>query len=112
MRSTVDTSPYDAAWAKDAKLEVKVVVRHIKRRDLEAMRDAALGANPPLCYLKPLTLDVIHACREVRKADVGVGSLSTRGRTRGCSPARSTKRRPRQSSARMAPRRPSAAARG
>ena len=83
MRSTVDTSPYYPAWAKDAEVEVKAIVRHIKRRDLEAVGDTAernawrmhataLGANPPLCYLKPETLGVIHACREVRKQGVGV----------------------------------------
>lgn len=83
MRSTVETSPYYSAWVKDAEVEVKALVRHIERRDLEAvgetaernawrMHATALGANPPLCYLKPETLAVIHACREVRKQGVGV----------------------------------------
>jgi diphosphomevalonate decarboxylase len=83
MRSTVETSPYYGAWARDAELEVKAIVRHIRRRDLEAvgetaernawrMHATALGANPPLCYLKPETLGVIQACREVRRQGVGV----------------------------------------
>lgn len=83
MRSTVETSPFYRAWAKDAEVEVEAIVRHIRRRDLEAVGEAAernawrmhataLGANPPLCYLKPETLAVIHACREVRKRGLGV----------------------------------------
>ena len=55
----------------------------IKRRDLEAvgelaernawrMHASALGANPPLCYLKPETLGVIQALREERKRGVGI----------------------------------------
>ena len=83
MRSTVETSPYYPAWAKDAEREVKEIVRFIKRRNLEAvgeiaernawrMHATALGANPPLCYLKPATLGVIEACRQLRKEGVGV----------------------------------------
>lgn len=83
MRSTVETSPYYPAWAKDAEREAKEIVRHVKRRDLEAvgeiaernawrMHATAMGANPPLCYLKPATLAVIDACRQVRQQGVGV----------------------------------------
>jgi diphosphomevalonate decarboxylase len=83
MRSTVETSPYYAAWAKDAEREVKEIVRHIKKRNLEAvgeiaernawrMHATALAANPPLCYLKPETLAVIEACRKLRGEGVGV----------------------------------------
>ena len=83
MRSTVDTSPYYEAWKKDAEREVKDIVRHLKKRDLEAvgeiaernawrMHASALGANPPLCYLKPATLSVIEACRGLRQQGVGV----------------------------------------
>lgn len=83
MRNTVDTSPFYAAWAKDAEREVKEIVRHVRRRDLEAvgeiaernawrMHASAMGANPPLCYLKPQTLAVIEACRQLRKQGVGI----------------------------------------
>jgi len=83
MRATVETSPYYSAWAKDAEREVKAIVQHIARRDLEAvgalaernawrMHASALGANPPLCYLKPQTLAVIEACRVARRQGVGV----------------------------------------
>ncbi|MFT3708939.1 MAG: diphosphomevalonate decarboxylase [Archangium sp.] len=83
MRSTVETSPFYPAWAKDAEREVKEIVRHVKKRDLEAvgeiaernawrMHASALAANPPLCYLKPATLSVIEACRVARKQGVGV----------------------------------------
>ena len=36
------------------------------------MHASALGANPPLCYLKPATLAVIEACRKARAQGVGV----------------------------------------
>jgi diphosphomevalonate decarboxylase len=83
MRATVETSPYYSAWAKDAEREVRAIVRHIERRDLEAvgelsernawrMHASALGADPPLCYLKPQTLAVIDACRSARREGVGV----------------------------------------
>jgi diphosphomevalonate decarboxylase len=83
MRTTVETSPFYGAWAKDAEREVKELVRFVRRRDLEAvgeiaernawrMHASALGANPPLCYLKPQTLAVIEACRQLRKQGVGI----------------------------------------
>ena len=83
MASTVKTSPYYPAWTKDAEREVKDIVRHVKRRDLVAvgelaernawrMHATALGAKPPLCYLKPATLAVIEACRQLRQQGVGV----------------------------------------
>jgi diphosphomevalonate decarboxylase len=83
MRSTVETSPFYAAWARDAEREVRDIVPFIRRRDLEAvgaiaernawrMHASALGANPPLCYLKPATLAVIEACRALRTRGVGV----------------------------------------
>ncbi len=83
MRSTVESSPYYPAWAKDAERECKAIVAAIKRRDLEVvgetaernawrMHASALGANPPLCYLKPETLSVIQALRDERKRGVGI----------------------------------------
>ena len=83
MRSTVETSPYYPAWAKDAEAEVKNIVKFIKRRDLEAvgeiaernawrMHSTAFAANPPLNYMKPATLAVIDACRVARAQGVGI----------------------------------------
>jgi diphosphomevalonate decarboxylase len=83
MRTTVETSPYYPAWALDAEREVKALERHLARRDLEAvgalaernawrMHATALGAEPPLCYLKPQTLAVIEACRVARGQGLGV----------------------------------------
>ncbi len=83
MRLTVESSPFYAAWARDAEREVKAIVPCLRARDLEAvgaiaernawrMHASALGANPPLCYLKPETLAVIEACRALRKKGVGV----------------------------------------
>ena len=83
MRSTIETSPYYPAWARDAEREVKAIVPLIARRDLEAvgelaernawrMHASALAADPPLCYLKPETLSVIHAVRDERRRGIGV----------------------------------------
>lgn len=83
MRSTVETSPYYPAWAIDAERECQAIVPHLRRRDLEAVGDlaernawrmhaSALGANPPLCYVKPETLEVIGAIRDERKRGVGI----------------------------------------
>ncbi len=83
MRTTVKTSPYYPAWIKDAEREAKDIVRLVKKRDLEAvgemaernawrMHATAMGANPPLCYLKPQTLAVIEACRQSRAQGIGV----------------------------------------
>jgi diphosphomevalonate decarboxylase len=44
----------------------------IAERNAWRMHASALGANPPICYLKPETLAVIFACRELRKQGVGV----------------------------------------
>ncbi|MBL8920632.1 MAG: diphosphomevalonate decarboxylase [Myxococcaceae bacterium] len=82
MRATVETSPYYPAWAKDAEAEARRIVPFIKRRDLEAvgtiaeqnawrMHATAFAAMPPLCYLKPQTLSVIEACRELRRRGTG-----------------------------------------
>lgn len=83
MRSTVETSPYYPAWAKDAEAEVRTIIPFIARRDLEAvgeiaeknawrMHATAFAADPPLCYLKPETLAVIQTCGALRKKGVGV----------------------------------------
>lgn len=81
MKSTVDTSPYYPAWVTDAEAEIAPALAAFKARDLERlgelaernawrMHATALGANPPLCYLKPATLELIHALREARKGGV------------------------------------------
>lgn len=78
MRSTVETSPYYPAWAKDADAELERARRFIASRDLEQlgalsernawrMHASALAADPPLCYLKPGTLAIIQAVSEQRK---------------------------------------------
>lgn len=77
MRRTVQTSPYYPAWAADAELEVPKAIEWVRRRDLEGlgalaernawrMHATALGADPPLCYLKPSTLALIAALPDER----------------------------------------------
>ncbi len=83
MRSTVESSPYYPAWAKDAEREVNPALDAIRARDLDRlghlaernawrMHASALAADPPLCYLKPKTLEVIESLREERKQGVPV----------------------------------------
>lgn len=83
MRNAVKSSPYYPAWAKAAEVDAKAIVPMLRRRDLEAvgtlaernawrMHATSLGATPPLCYLKPQTLELIHACAQARKQGVGV----------------------------------------
>jgi diphosphomevalonate decarboxylase len=78
MRHTVETSPYYPAWVKDAAEEVARAEELIRRRDLEGlgelaernawrMHATAFAANPPLCYLKPKTLEVIQRLPQARR---------------------------------------------
>jgi diphosphomevalonate decarboxylase len=77
MRSTVETSPYYPAWTQDAEAEIPRALAALERRDIVAlgalaernawrMHATALAADPPLCYLLPGTLQVIHALRSAR----------------------------------------------
>jgi diphosphomevalonate decarboxylase len=70
MQATVETSPYYPAWVQDAEAEVPRARDAVSRRDLLAlgalaernawrMHATALGAEPPLCYLRPETLAVL-----------------------------------------------------
>jgi len=77
MRHTVATSPFYAAWVEDAEQEVARAVHAIRRRDMEElgeiaernawrMHATALAADPPVCYLKPKTLEVIQSVGRLR----------------------------------------------
>jgi len=77
MQSTVDTSPYYAAWTTDAEAEVPRARAAAARRDLDGlgalsernawrMHAAALAADPPLCYLRPATLGLLLALPAAR----------------------------------------------
>lgn len=83
MRMTVETSPYYPAWAKDAEAEVERASMLVRRRDLEAlgelsernawrMHATAFAADPPLCYFKPATLELILRLPEERRRGVPV----------------------------------------
>ncbi|EAU64155.1 diphosphomevalonate decarboxylase [Stigmatella aurantiaca] len=78
MKLTVETSPYYAAWAKDAEAEIPRAVELIQRKDLEGlgalsernawrMHATAFAADPPLSYMHPSTLGLIEHLREQRK---------------------------------------------
>ncbi|MGQ0507000.1 MAG: diphosphomevalonate decarboxylase [Myxococcaceae bacterium] len=83
MRSAVETSPYYPAWIKDAEQEVGRAAELVKKKDLEAlgelsernawrMHATSFSADPPLCYLKPKTLELIQLLPEQRKKGVPV----------------------------------------
>jgi diphosphomevalonate decarboxylase len=83
MKSAVDTSPYYPAWVKDAEAEVARARDIIARKDLQAlgelcernawrMHATSMAADPPLCYLLPKTLELIHSLREQRRKGVPV----------------------------------------
>jgi diphosphomevalonate decarboxylase len=81
MRSAVETSPYYEAWTKDAEAEVPRALEALRRKDLQAIGELAernawrmhatsLAADPPLCYLKPETLQVIGELGRLRRGGV------------------------------------------
>ncbi|HZA49452.1 MAG TPA: diphosphomevalonate decarboxylase [Myxococcaceae bacterium] len=83
MHSTVETSPYYGAWIEDAEGEIPRAEEMVRRRDLEGlgqlternawrMHAAALAADPPLCYLRPPTLEVILRAGEARQSGLPV----------------------------------------
>ncbi|MCY1031304.1 diphosphomevalonate decarboxylase [Corallococcus sp. BB11-1] len=83
MKGAVETSPYYAAWVKDAEAEVPRAREFIAKKDLQAlgelcernawrMHSTSLAADPPLCYLSPATLGLILNLREQRKKGVPV----------------------------------------
>jgi diphosphomevalonate decarboxylase len=81
MKSAVETSPYYPAWTRDAEEEVPRALAALRARDLKAIGEIAeknawrmhatsLAADPPLCYLKPQTLEVIAALAGLRRDGV------------------------------------------
>lgn len=83
MRQTVESSPYYRAWVVDAEAEVEHARAHIAERNLRTlgelaernawrMHATAFAANPPLCYLKPQTLELIQKIAELRTRNVPI----------------------------------------
>ncbi|MBK7863346.1 MAG: diphosphomevalonate decarboxylase [Archangiaceae bacterium] len=81
MRSAVETSPYYAEWTRDAEAEVPRALAALRAKDLRAIGEIAeknawrmhatsLAADPPLCYLKPQTLEVISTLAGLRRDGV------------------------------------------
>lgn len=77
MRRTAATSPYFEAWTRTADSDLESAREALLRRDLGAlgaiaernswrMHAAALAADPPLCYLKPRTLEIIELIEGLR----------------------------------------------
>lgn len=83
MRGTVETSPYYPAWIQDAEAEVPRAIELVRRKDLEAlgalcernawrMHATSMAADPPLCYLKPKTFQLIEAVAAERRKGLPV----------------------------------------
>jgi diphosphomevalonate decarboxylase len=81
MRHTVETSPFYGAWIDDAEREAARAEKAIAAKDLRGlgelsersawrMHATAFAADPPLCYVKPKTLELIQAVSRLRKSGV------------------------------------------
>lgn len=77
MRETVKTSPYYRAWVESAEAEVVDAKAAVEAKDLAKLGDigernawrmhaTTLAANPPVVYLLPGTLALIHAVHAAR----------------------------------------------
>jgi len=81
MERTRHTSPYFSAWVSDSGKMADEAMRRIAERDLEALGDLVrasyarmhatmLGAQPPIRYWSPVSLEVLDACEELRRRGV------------------------------------------
>lgn len=79
MRRTVETSPYYEAWVRTATEDLATVREAIQKKDLAAlgpvvernawrMHASAMAADPPINYMRPITLSVIEAVKALRAA--------------------------------------------
>jgi diphosphomevalonate decarboxylase len=78
MKATVESSPYYPAWIADATAELPRVNALVAACDLDGvgalaernawrMHATSLGANPPICFLRPATLAVIERVAQLRR---------------------------------------------
>ncbi|POR04126.1 hypothetical protein AU468_03905 [Alkalispirochaeta sphaeroplastigenens] len=83
MNRTRDTSPFYEAWVTDAPSLARETREAISRRDLERLGEAArlsylrmfstmFGANPPILYWLPQSLDIIRGLEELRRMGLPV----------------------------------------
>jgi diphosphomevalonate decarboxylase len=81
MKVAVETSPYYAAWVKDAEAELPRVRALVEARDLPGlgalcernawrMHATSFAANPPHCFMRPATLAVIERVAQLRRDGV------------------------------------------
>ncbi len=77
MQHSVETSPFFEAWVRQVDADLAEALSALERRDLRAlgsiaetnacrMHAVALGAHPPVLYMKPVTLDVISRVHALR----------------------------------------------
>jgi diphosphomevalonate decarboxylase len=82
MQVTRSSSPYYHVWLRTAAGLLRPAMEALKRRDLQALGEAALAsysrmhaamiaADPPVLYWLPGTVEVIHECRRLRGQGIG-----------------------------------------
>lgn len=81
MKSAVETSPFYGAWVQSAEADIAPALRAFAEHDLASlgtlaernawrMHAVSMAADPPLCYLRPSTLEVIEGLRALRRDGV------------------------------------------
>lgn len=77
MNRTARTSPYYAAWVRDAQGLTKAAIEAVEKRDLPTLGELArrsylrmfgtmLGAEPPVLYWRPESVTLIHLLEVLR----------------------------------------------
>ena len=78
MKRTLHTSPFYGSWVESAKEDLRNIKIAIEERDIESigriaesnsfkMHATMLGANPPLLYWEPETIEVMEIVHELRE---------------------------------------------
>ena len=86
MKKTVETSPFYKSWVESSKEDLENMKLAIKNRDFEnlgsiaernslKMHGTMMGANPPIMYFEPDTINVMEIVRDLR--DEGIPAYFT-----------------------------------
>lgn len=83
MEHTALTSPYYSSWLADSKNTMKKAVAALSERNLDVlgplirssymrMFASMFAADPPVIYWKPISLELIRKCEELRRGGLSV----------------------------------------
>lgn len=81
MKQTVETSPFYPSWVETAETDLQAIKEAIKERDFQTMGEIAehsamkmhgsmLGANPPIMYFEPNSIQAIQCVNRLREQGV------------------------------------------